>query len=125
LWKAIAVVVWLIAVMGEGMADSQLAAHRMDPANRGKTCRSGLWRYSRHPNYFFEFLHWFTYVFLSIGMGTGWVAVSLIGPALMLAFLYRVTGIPYTEAQALRTRGADYAEYQRTTSPFVPLPPKH
>ena len=58
-------------------------------------------------------------------VGAVWVSVSFIGPALMLAFLYRVTGIPYTEAQALRTRGEDYAEYQRTTSPFLPLPPKH
>ena len=63
-------------------------------------------------------------MFLSIGLGAGWVALSLIGPALMLAFLYRVTGIPYTEAQALRSRGEDYADYQRTTSPFIPLPPK-
>ena len=124
-WKVLAVVVWLVAVIGEAIADRQLAAHRNNPANKGRTCRSGLWRYSRHPNYFFEFLHWFTYVFLAVGLGAVWVGVSLIGPALMLAFLYRVTGIPYTEAQALRTRGDDYAEYQRTTSPFVPLPPKH
>lgn len=123
-WKSIAVLVWLVAVCGEGIADRQLAAHRADPANKGKTCRRGLWRYSRHPNYFFEFVHWFAYVFLAVGLGSGWVAASVVGPALMLAFLYRVTGIPYTEAQALRTRGADYAEYQRTTSPFVPLPPK-
>jgi steroid 5-alpha reductase family enzyme len=112
-------------VAGEALADRQLAAHRRDPANKGKTCRSGLWRYSRHPNYFFEFLHWFAYVFLAVGMGIGWIAASLIGPAVMLVFLYRVTGIPYTEAQALRSRGEDYAEYQRTTSPFLPLPPKH
>ena len=125
LWTVLAVVVWLVAVIGESTADRQLAAHRRDPANQGKTCRSGLWRYSRHPNYFFEFLHWFTYVFLAIGLGFGWVAASLVGPLLMLAFLYRVTGIPYTEAQALRSRGEDYAEYQRTTSPFLPLPPKH
>ncbi len=124
-WKFLAIGVWLLAVIGEAIADRQLAAHRNNPANKGKTCRNGLWRYSRHPNYFFEFLHWFTYVLLAIGMGPIWVAVSFIGPALMLAFLYRVTGIPYTEAQALRTRGEDYAEYQRTTSPFVPLPPKH
>lgn len=124
IWTTLAVLVWLVAVIGESVADRQLSAHRNDPANKGKTCRSGLWRYSRHPNYFFEWLHWFTYVFLSIGLGAGWVALSLIGPALMLAFLYRVTGIPYTEAQALRSRGDDYAHYQRTTSPFIPLPPK-
>ena len=69
-------------------------------------------------------MHWFTYVFLAIGLGTGWVAASLVGPAVMLVFLYRVTGIPYTEAQAMRSRGEDYADYQRTTSAFIPLPPK-
>lgn len=123
-WTTLALLVWLIAVAGEGVADRQLSAHRGNPANRGKTCRTGLWRYSRHPNYFFEWLHWFAYVLLSVGLGVTWIALSLIGPALMLAFLYRVTGIPYTEAQALRSRGADYADYQRTTSPFIPLPPK-
>ena len=58
-WKVGAVLVWVVAVWGEGIADRQLAAHRSDPLNNGRTCRSGLWRYSRHPNYFFEFLHWF------------------------------------------------------------------
>ncbi len=124
-WTTLAVATWLIAVGGESLADRQLAAHRRNPANKGRTCRSGLWRYSRHPNYFFEFVHWFAYVFLAVGLGAGWVAASLIGPAVMLGFLYRVTGIPYTEAQALRTRGDDYAQYQRTTSAFVPLPPKN
>ncbi|MET0814716.1 MAG: DUF1295 domain-containing protein, partial [Pseudoxanthomonas sp.] len=121
-WKVLAVAVWLTAVVGESIADRQLAAFRNDPANKGRTCRTGLWRYSRHPNYFFEFLHWFAYVFLAIGVDAYWAAASLIGPVLMLVFLYRVTGIPYTEAQALRSRGEDYALYQRTTSPFVPLP---
>ena len=124
LWTTFAVLVWLVSVVGESTADRQLSAHRNNPANKGKTCRSGLWRYSRHPNYFFEWLHWFTYVFLAVGLGTGWVAASLVGPAVMLVFLYRVTGIPYTEAQALRSRGEDYADYQRTTSAFIPLPPK-
>jgi len=124
-WTTLALLVWIGSVTGESIADRQLSAHRNDPANKGRTCRNGLWRYSRHPNYFFEWLHWFTYVFLSVGLGIGWVVASLTGPALMLAFLYRVTGIPYTEAQALRSRGQDYAEYQRTTSPFIPLPPKH
>ena len=124
-WTTLAVMVWIVSVTGEAIADWQLSQHRNNPDNRGKTCRSGLWRYSRHPNYFFEWLHWFTYVFLAVGLGAGWVVASLVGPLVMLVFLYRVTGIPYTEAQALRTRGHDYVDYLRSTSAFIPLPPKH
>ena len=124
IWTMLAVLIWVVSVAGESIADRQLATHRNSPSNQGKTCRNGLWRYSRHPNYFFEWLHWFSYAFLAMGLGAGWVVASLAGPVVMLVFLYRVTGIPYTEAQALRTRGADYVEYQRTTSAFIPLPPK-
>jgi steroid 5-alpha reductase family enzyme len=124
-WIVLAALTWAVAVAGESLADRQLAAHRKDPANKGKTCRRGLWRYSRHPNYFFEWIHWFAYVFLTVGAGTGWVLASFAGPAVMLVFLYRLTGIPYTEAHALRSRGEDYARYQRSTSVFLPLPPRH
>ncbi len=123
-WTTLALVTWGVAVGGESLADRQLAAHRADPGNRGTTCRRGLWRYSRHPNYFFEFVHWFAYVALAVGSGPLPVALCALGPLLMFAFLYRVTGIPYTERQALRSRGADYADYQRRTSAFFPLPPR-
>lgn len=121
LWLALPV--FAIAVGGEFLSDAQLAKFRADPANRGKTCRAGLWRYSRHPNYFFEWIHWFTYVVLAWG-GGWWFAVSLLGPALMLFMLFRVSGIPLTEERALASRGEDYREYQRTTSVFVPWFPK-
>lgn len=123
-WTIFALLTWIIALGGEWIADHQLAAHRADPAMKGKTCRRGLWKSSRHPNYFFEWLHWFTYVFLAIGTGAGWVAASLIGSALMLSTLLWATGIPYTEAQALRSRGDDYREYQRTTSKLIPWFPR-
>lgn len=123
-WTILAVTVWLIAIGGESLADTQLAKHRADPSQKGKTCRSGLWRYSRHPNYFFEWLHWFSYVFLAIGLGIGWVLLSLLGAALMFGSLFWVTGIPFTEQQALRSRGDDYRKYQRTTSIFIPWFPK-
>jgi len=118
----LAIVVWLVAIGGETLADRQLARFRAAPENRGKTCRVGLWRYSRHPNYFFEWIHWFAYVLLGIGSSYWWV--TLLGPVVMLLFLYKVTGIPYTEKRALQSRGDDYRRYQRTTSAFIPWFPK-
>ena len=121
-WVLAAIATWLFAVAGEWLADRQLAAFRAPPANRGKTCRVGLWAWSRHPNYFVEWLHWFTYAWLALGGPLGWLAP--LGPSLMLLFLHRVSGIPWTEAQALRSRGEDYARYQREVSAFLPWPPR-
>jgi steroid 5-alpha reductase family enzyme len=119
---AAGVLVWIIAVVGEGVADRQLAVFRRDPANRNAVCRSGLWRYSRHPNYFFEWIHWWAYVAIGLGGPAGWA--TLLGPALMLVFLLRITGIPLLEERLLESRGAAYRDYQRTTSAFFPLPPR-
>src|SRR5262249_21935484 len=110
--------IWLIAVLGESLADRQLDAFKKDPANRGKTCQVGLWKYSRHPNYFFEWLIWVGYATFAISSPWGWL--GLVSPALILYFLLGVTGIPATEAQALRSRGDEYRRYQQTTSAFVP-----
>ncbi|NEL81289.1 MAG: DUF1295 domain-containing protein, partial [Xanthomonas perforans] len=74
-------------------------------------------------NYFFEFVHWFAYLALAVGAGPWPLALAALGPVVMFVFLYRFTGIPYTEQQALRSRGEDYAQYQRSTSAFFPLPP--
>jgi steroid 5-alpha reductase family enzyme len=114
--------VWVVAVTGEAIADRQLARFRSDPSNRGQVCREGLWRYSRHPNYFFEWVHWWAYVLIGWQAPHGWL--TLFGPALMLLFITRVTGIPPTEERALQSRGDAYREYQRTTSAFFPWPPK-
>ncbi len=122
LWTAAAVAVWIASVAGESLADRQLARFRADPANRGRTCRSGLWRYSRHPNYFFEWLHWFTYGALAVGGRQLWL--SFAGPAVMYLFLRWISGIPFTEAQALRTRGEDYRSYQRSTPLLFPWLPR-
>ncbi len=118
----VAIAIWLISVGGESLADRQLAAFRADPANKGKTCRDGLWRYSRHPNYFFEWLHWFVYLVLAIGSPLWWLAWS--GPVVMFLFLRFVSGVPYTETQALRSRGDEYRRYQRDTPMFFPWFPK-
>ncbi|MBK8267621.1 MAG: DUF1295 domain-containing protein [Planctomycetes bacterium] len=121
-FDAVALAIWLISVIGEAIADRQLAAFRANPDHRGKTCREGLWRYSRHPNYFFEWLHWFVYVAIAIAAPLGWL--TLAGPLLMLFFLFQMTGIPPTEARALVSRGDDYRDYQKTTSVFFPWFPK-
>ena len=121
-WMVAGIFVWLGSLCGESIADRQLARFRNDPSNRGKTCRAGLWRYSRHPNYFFEWLHWFGWVLLSVGAPYAWL--SLLGPLLMGASLVWVTGIPFVEAQSLRSRGDDYRRYQEETSAFFPWPPK-
>jgi steroid 5-alpha reductase family enzyme len=113
---------WLVAFLGEAAADAQLKAFKADPANKGKTCRAGLWNYSRHPNYFFEWLIWMAYATFATASPHGWVAFFF--PAMMLYFLFKVTGIPATEEQALRTKGDDYRQYQQTTSAFVPWFPK-
>jgi steroid 5-alpha reductase family enzyme len=113
---------WLVSMIGEVIADLQLNAFKKNPENHGKTYRAGLWKYSRHPNYFFEWLIWVSYAVFALASPWGWI--GLISPALILYFLLGITGIAATEAQALRTRGNEYRAYQRTTSTFVPWFPK-
>lgn len=117
-WGATAVAVWAIALAGEWLADRQLARFRNDPANRGQVCEVGLWRYSRHPNYFFEWLHWFAYVFLAIGSPLAWLA--WLGPILMFISLNWISGVPFVEQQAIASRGERYRDYQRRVSRFFP-----
>ncbi len=110
--------IWLLAWLGEGASDRQLNRFKRDPANRGKVCEAGWWNYSRHPNYFFEWLIWVGIAIFAWSSSLGWLAI--ICPALMLVFLFKVTGIPYTEQQSLKSKGDLYRRYQQTTSAFVP-----
>lgn len=120
-WLAVGFAVWAVGFVGESVADEQLRRFKADPHHAGRVCRVGLWRYSRHPNYFFEWLVWVGFALMAIQAPWGWLA--LFCPALLLFFLFRVTGIPATEAQALRSKGEAYRQYQRTTSAFVPWIP--
>lgn len=115
------IAVGIFAIIGELIADRQLAKFRQRPASAGRTCREGLWRYSRHPNYFFEWLHWFAYALMAMTGPSMWL--GLAGPVVMLVFLFKITGIPHTETQAASHR-SDYADYQRSTSMFFPWLPK-
>lgn len=119
---ALALVLAILAFYGEKTADHQLAVFRNNPDNHGLTCQNGWWRYSRHPNYFFEWLHWFAYPLM--GWGGEYQYWLLLAPVVMFCFLFWLTGIPFTEQQALRSRGENYRLYQKTTSLFIPWWPK-
>lgn len=113
---------WLLAIGGEAVADAQLAAFKRRADAKERVCGVGLWRYSRHPNYFFEWLVWVAFFVFALGSPWGWLAI--VGPASILWLLLRVTGIPMTEAQSLRSRGEAYRRYRQSTSAFVPWFPK-
>jgi len=114
--------IWMLGLLGESVADRQLAAFRKNPANKGKVCNMGLWGWSRHPNYFFEWTIWIGYALFALASPYGWLCLAL--PVLMLHFLLNVTGVKATEEQALRSKGEAYRHYQRSVSAFIPLPRK-
>jgi steroid 5-alpha reductase family enzyme len=114
---------FVVAFLGEIIADAQLWRFRRDPKNQGRVCNTGLWRYSRHPNYFFEWLIWVSFAIVALPAKYGYL--GLLSPLLMLYFLLRLTGIPATEEQAIRSKGEKYRAYQRSTSPFIPWFPNY
>jgi steroid 5-alpha reductase family enzyme len=120
--ELVGLALWLLSLVGNNLADRQLAAWKSDPGNAGKTCRSGLWAWSRHPNYFFEWLIWCAYPVMAIGTPALPWAVAVA--AFMFVMVRFISGVPYTEQQAVRSRGDDYRRYQASVSPFFPLPPK-
>ncbi len=113
---------WLVAAPLEARADRQLKRFKADPANRGMTMRHGLWRYSRHPNYFFQWLTWVAYALVAVAAPWGWP--GFLAPILILYLILFVTGVKPAEEQALRSRGDDFRRYQRETSVFIPWFPK-
>jgi steroid 5-alpha reductase family enzyme len=114
----------LIGIAGETLADAQLKSFRSDPANKGRVCDAGLWRWSRHPNYFFEWFGWLAYPVIAISHDYAWGWATLLAPLFMYWILVHVTGIPPLEEQMLRSRGERYRDYQSRTSMFFLLPPQ-
>ena len=112
----------LVAIVGEWIADAQLRRFQSNPANRGKIIDHGLWAYSRHPNYFFQWFGWLAWPVIAISADypVGWLA--LVGPAMMYFVLRYATGVPHLEAHMQRTRGAAFDEYRRRTNLFFPGP---
>jgi steroid 5-alpha reductase family enzyme len=121
--EALGMAVWCFGFLGELIADRQLARFREAETNGKQVLSAGLWKYSRHPNYFFEWLIWCGYFILALDSSFGWTAVYC--PILMYYLLTRVTGIPMTEQQSLKTRGHAYKKYQERTNAFFPWFPKN
>ena len=122
------VLILMAGIAGEALADAQLKSFRSDPANKGRVCDAGLWRWSRHPNYFFEWFGWLAYPVIALSIDDPllypWGWASLLAPVFMYWILVYVTGIPPLEQQMLRSRGERYRDYQSRTSAFFPLPPQ-
>jgi steroid 5-alpha reductase family enzyme len=117
---ALGVLVFLVGFVFEAAGDLQLARFLRDPANRGKLMTEGLWRYSRHPNYFGEVTLWWGIWLIAAAIPGGWKTV--IGPLAITFLILKVSGVPMLEE---RYEGrADFQEYKRRTSAFFPLPPK-
>jgi steroid 5-alpha reductase family enzyme len=109
-----------LGIVIEAAADWQLTAFRADPANANKVMNTGLWRYSRHPNYFGDAVLWWGLYLFALSAGAWW---SIIGPLVMTVLLLRVSGVALME-ETIKTRRPDYADYVRRTSAFILLPPK-
>ena len=125
LQDGLAVLVFAVAFVGETVADRQMAAFRADPRSRGGVCDVGLWGWSRHPNYFFEWLGWCAYPIAAIDLAGGyWLGwLSLLAPAMMYGLLVHVSGVPPLEAYMERTRPDAFARYKRRVPIFFPWPP--
>ena len=121
-WESAGLAVTLIGILGEGLADRQMSRFKAGKPDPKAVCQEGLWRYSRHPNYFFEAIIWMGFYLYACGSDWGWATVY--APAMIIFLLLRVTGIPPTEAAAVLRKGDAYRRYQETTSPFIPWPPK-
>jgi steroid 5-alpha reductase family enzyme len=119
----IGVIFFIVGVIGESLADSQMTAFKKTNLDPKALCRDGLWYYSRHPNYFFESVIWFSFYIYACGSEYGWMTIH--APVIITYLLLKVTGIPPTEAASLLRRGDSYRQYQATTSAFIPWPPKN
>jgi steroid 5-alpha reductase family enzyme len=119
-WAYVGAGVWLLGFIFEAVGDKQLRNHLADPENKGKLMTSGLWRYTRHPNYFGEATQWWGIFFISISVPYGWL--TILAPLTITVLLLFVSGVPLTEKRFEGRQG--WAEYKKQTSMFLPLPPR-
>ncbi len=118
---ALGLVLWATGLTFEALGDHQLSKFLANPDNAGKVMDRGLWRYTRHPNYFGDCTVWWGYYAVSLGCGAPWW--TIVGPVVMTIFLLRVSGVTLLES-TLRKRRPGYEAYVQRTSAFIPWPPK-
>jgi steroid 5-alpha reductase family enzyme len=116
--------IFIVAIVGETVADRQLRRFAADPRSKGRVCDVGLWSVSRHPNYFFEWLGWIAYPLIAIGLppGNALGMIAFVGPIFMYWLLVYVSGVPPLEAHMERSRGEAFRAYQRRVNVFFPGP---
>lgn len=121
---ALALIVYLIAIVGETVSDAQMKRFRANPDNKGQVIETGLWAWSRHPNYFFQWLGWMAYPVMALDLSRPVTLLTLVAPAVMFGLLRYVSGVPPLEEAMLKSRGDKFRDYQKRVSVFFPLPPK-
>ena len=115
-----AITLFTLSLFMESLADKQLTHFLSDPGNKGKVCKKGLWRYSRHPNYFFESMVWLSYCLFAISYNP----MAALPYVIMLLLLRFVTGVPPAEASSLKSKPEKFKHYQQETNIFIPWVPK-
>jgi steroid 5-alpha reductase family enzyme len=121
---ALGVLILVIGIAGEALADHQLRRFKSDPTNHGRICDRGLWGWSRHPNYFFEALLWLAYSVIGVSLARPWSLLACLAPVVMFVVLRFATGVPPLEAAMLRSKGDAFRRYQQRVSPLLPWPPR-
>ena len=126
LFGVIGLLVWLVGFGFESIADSQKSKFKADSANEGKFIQTGLWSWSRHPNYFGEIVLWLGVAIIALPVLSGWQWVTMISPVFVFLLLTRISGVPMLEKRADEKWGGqpDYEAYKSRTSVLLPLPPK-
>jgi len=115
------VAIWLTGFYFEAVGDAELARFIKNPENKGKLMQSGLWAYTRHPNYFGEVTQWWGLWLIALSVPFGWI--SVIGPITITFLILKVSGVPMLEKKM--EENPDFAEYKRKTSMFIPLPQRN
>ena len=125
LFAVMGTAIWLTGFLIEVIADRQKSAFNAMPGNKGKFIQSGLWSWSRHPNYFGEIVLWIGVTVIALPILQGWQWVTLISPVFIVILLTRISGVPLLESRADQKWGgeAEYESYKARTSILVPLPP--